>query len=86
MSAIHFSHAEVTSISPYGFWLQVGNEELYLPFCEFPRFEHATIAQICAVHCVSAEHLAWPAIGLDLSLDAVRNPIGSGARNNLSEH
>ena len=86
MSAIHFSHAEVTSISQHGFWLQVGDEELYLPFCEFPQFQHATIAQICQVQCVGAQHLAWPAIGLDLSLETVRNPLGLGSRNSLNEH
>lgn len=86
MNAIRFSHAEVTSIGRHGLWLQVGEEELYLPFCEFPRFEHATIAQICQVQCVSAQHLAWPAIGLDLSLDTLRNPLGPAARNNLGEH
>jgi hypothetical protein len=86
MTAICFSHAEVTSLSQHGFWLQVGEEELYLPFCEFPRFEHATIAQICDVQCASAHHLVWPALGLDLSLETVRNPLGHWACSSLGEH
>lgn len=75
MSAICFSCAEVTSINPHGFWLQFADEELYLPFVEFPDFEHATVAQICRVECVSATRLYWPALDLDLALDSIRNPL-----------
>ena len=75
MRSIQVSHAEVTSLSPHGFWLQCGEEELYLPFVEFPRFEHATVAQICRVQYVSASRLYWPALDLDLTLDAIRNPM-----------
>lgn len=72
---ISFSRAEVTSINQHGFWLQSGEEELYLPFVEFPWFEHATVAQICQVQHVSSGRLYWPALDLDLSLDAIRNPM-----------
>lgn len=75
MSAICFSHAEVTTIHQHGFWLQCGDEELYLPFVEFPLFEHATVAQICRIQCVSSKRLYWPALDLDLSLEAIRNPM-----------
>jgi hypothetical protein len=75
MTAICFSSAEVTSIHRHGFWLQCGEEELYLPFVEFPWFEHATVAQICRVECASATRLYWPALDLDLTLDAIRNPM-----------
>jgi hypothetical protein len=75
MSSICFSYAEVTSIHRLGFWLQFGEEELYLSFVEFPRFEHATVAQICRVECVSSSRLYWPALDLDFSLDAIRNPL-----------
>jgi hypothetical protein len=75
MSAISFSFAEVTSISRQGFWLQFGDEELYLSFVEFPRFEHATVAQITSVVCVSSNRVYWPALDLDLALDSIRNPL-----------
>ena len=78
MSAICFSHAEVTSIDRLGFWLQCGAEELYLPFVELPRFEHANGAQITDVVCPSV--CRWPALDLDLDLppDAIRNPFAGG--------
>jgi hypothetical protein len=75
MAAICFSFAEVTSINRLGFWLQCGDEELYLPFVEFPWFEHATIAQICRIECPSATRLYWPALDLDLTLETIRNPM-----------
>ncbi|MEO7495794.1 MAG: DUF2442 domain-containing protein [Massilia sp.] len=75
MSSICFSYAEITSIHRLGFWLQFGEEELYLSFVEFPPFEHATVAQICRVECVSATRLYWPALDLDYSLDTIRNPL-----------
>lgn len=79
MSAICFSYAEVTSINRLGFWLQFGAEELYLSFVEFPRFEHATIAQITRVACVSSSRLYWPELDLDLALDTIRNPLARDA-------
>jgi hypothetical protein len=75
MSAICFSYAEVTSINKLGFWLQFGAEELYLSFVEFPRFEHATIAQITRVVCPSSSRVYWPELDLDLALDTIRNPL-----------
>lgn len=75
MTVIRISCAQVTSISQHGFWLQCNGEELYLPFVEFPWFEHATIAQICRVQCASASRIYWPDLDLDLTLDAIRFPM-----------
>jgi hypothetical protein len=75
MSAICFSYAEVTSINKLGFWLQFGAEELYLSFDEFPRFQHATVAQITRVVCASSSRVYWPELDLDLALDTIRNPL-----------
>jgi hypothetical protein len=77
MVAICFSTVEVTSIDRRGFWLQYRDEELYLPFVEFPWFEHATVAQICQVECASSSRLYWPALDIDLPLDAIRNPMAA---------
>ncbi|MSQ53194.1 MAG: DUF2442 domain-containing protein, partial [Betaproteobacteria bacterium] len=34
---------EVTNISKHGFWLLLENEELFLPFSEFPWFRDVPI-------------------------------------------
>ncbi len=74
MRPIAMSRAAVSSISPHGFWVEWGGEELYLPFYEFPLFEHATVAQISRIECPSATRLYWPALDVDLTLEAIRNP------------
>jgi hypothetical protein len=77
MAAICFSQVEVTSINRCGFWLQLGDEEFYLPFVEFPQFEHATVAQICHVECPASAHLYWPALDLDLAVETIRDPMAA---------
>lgn len=77
MSDISFSTVEVTTLSPLGFWLEFRDEELYLPFVEFPWFEHATVAQICRVQCPSSTRLYWPDLDVDLSVAAIRNPAAN---------
>lgn len=77
MSDISFSTVEVTTLSPLGFWLEFRDEELYLPFVEFPWFEHATVAQICRVQCPSATRLYWPDLDVDLSVASIRNPAAN---------
>jgi hypothetical protein len=39
------SAAEVTNISKHGFWLLLDEEELLLPFEQFPWFRSATVEQ-----------------------------------------
>jgi hypothetical protein len=68
------SDVEVTNISTYGFWLLIGQREFYLPFTDFPWFRNATIAQITTVELLTARHLYWPALDVDLSVDSVEDP------------
>ena len=77
MPDICLSAVTVTTLSPLGFWLEFQDEELYLPFVEFPWFEHATVAQICNVQCPSSTRLYWPALDVDLSVAAIRNPAAN---------
>ena len=46
MPGTNISAAEVTHVSVHGFWLLLGDEELLLPFPEFPWFRQATIEQL----------------------------------------
>ncbi len=66
--------AEVTNISKNGFWLLLDQEELLVPFAEFPWFRKATVEQICSVEWPSREHLYWPQLDIDLSVASVRSP------------
>ncbi len=68
------SAAEVTNISPHGFWLLVDERELFLPFTEFPWFREASVAAICKVERPRAEHFHWPALDVDLTMDSIPHP------------
>jgi hypothetical protein len=68
------SQVEVTNISQHGFWLLLGDEELFLPFAEFPWFRDAAVGQILRVELPSANHLYWPALDVDLAVESVRHP------------
>ncbi|MCC6868556.1 MAG: DUF2442 domain-containing protein [Burkholderiales bacterium] len=66
--------AEVTNISKHGFWVLLGDEELAVPFAQFPWFERATVGQLADVQRPSANHLYWPQLDVDLSVESIRNP------------
>jgi hypothetical protein len=40
------SQVEVTNVSPHGFWLFVGEQELFVSFKDFPWFKDASIREI----------------------------------------
>ena len=65
---------EVTHVSRHGFWLLLDNEELLVPFADFPWFRHATIDQLLNVERPTADHLYWPQLDVDLSVQSVRDP------------
>lgn len=71
----NISPVEVTNISEHGFWILLsGEEELFLPFSEFPWFKDASVAKICDVELLHSHHLHWPSLDIDLSVNSVRDP------------
>ena len=68
------SLVEVTNISRHGFWLLLNDEELFLPFSEFPWFRDVTVGNILHVELVSANHLYWPDLDVDLAVESIRHP------------
>ncbi|MHB8919806.1 MAG: DUF2442 domain-containing protein [Halothiobacillus sp.] len=68
------SPVEVTNISPYGFWLLFENEELFLPFAQFPWFKAAPVGKISPVELPTPNHLYWPDLAIDLAVESIRFP------------
>ena len=68
------SAPEVTNVSQHGFWLLLGEEELFLPFESFPWFREAPIGKILHVELPSEHQLYWPDLDIDLSVESVRHP------------
>ena len=66
--------AEVTHVSKHGFWLLLGDEELLLPFDQFPWFKQATVEQLTTVEWPTPNHLYWPQLDVDLSVSSIRRP------------
>jgi len=70
----NISKPEVTNISKHGFWMLIGAEELFLPFKEFPWFKNATVQAILKVELHGEDHLHWPDLDVDLTLESIRHP------------
>ena len=70
----NISPVEVTNVSRHGFWVLLGDEELFLPFSEFPWFSDAAIGMILHVELPSPNHLYWPDLDVDLSVESIRHP------------
>ena len=68
------SRAEVTNVSPFGLWLLLDSEELFLSYSNFPWFRDATIGQLGRVEWPSSDHLYWPDLDIDLSVTSIRSP------------
>src|SRR5438874_3756912 len=66
--------AEVTNVSPHGFWLFVGERELLVPFKEFPWFREASVREITNVQLPSPHHLYWPDLDIDLAVESIEHP------------
>ena len=66
--------AEVTNVSQHCLWVLLGDEELAVPFADFPWFKKATIEQLSDVRRPTENHLYWPQLDVDLSVESIRNP------------
>jgi hypothetical protein len=68
------SDVEVTNISKHGFWILLGDEEFFMPFPDFPWFETAAVSAIISVEMVGIEHLYWPDLDVDLTIESIKHP------------
>jgi hypothetical protein len=67
-------HVEVSNLSALGFWLLLGDRELFVPFREFPWFADATVSKILNVQRPQEDHLFWPDLDVDLSVESIEHP------------
>jgi hypothetical protein len=68
------SPTEVTNISKHGFWLYLGDRELFLSFETFPWFESAPVRAILEVERPQPHHLYWPTLDVDLAVESIEHP------------
>ena len=75
MLGTHISPVEVLGLSKHGFWLLLDEEnELFVPFSEFPWFRKASVEQLFHVDRLQPHHLYWPELDIDLHVDSIRHP------------
>lgn len=74
MHGITTSAVEVTHVSKHGFWLLLNEEELLVSFEQFPWFKKASIDQLTDVIWPTLDHLYWPQLDADLSVESIRDP------------
>ncbi len=81
--------AEVTNVSKHGFWLLLGEKERFVAFDHFPWFRNASIAHLLNVKVLSARHLYWPDLDVDIAIESIdhpeRFPLVSKVRSNAPE-
>ncbi len=68
------SNVEVPNVSKHGFWMLVRARELFLPFEDFPWFEDVPILQLLNVQVLHSDHLYWPELDVDLSIEFIEHP------------
>ncbi len=68
------SPIEVTHVSSHGIWLLAHDEELFMPYEDFPWFKKQPIEAILNVDELSPDHYYWPAIDVDLTKEIIKNP------------
>ena len=68
------SAVEVTNVSQHGFWIFIGDREVFASFADFPWFEQATIRDLTTVELPSPHHLYWLELDIDLAVDSLDHP------------
>jgi hypothetical protein len=61
-------------VTPHGFWLLIGERELFVAFRDFPWFKDASIGEITKVGLPGPHHLCWPELDVDLAVESIEHP------------
>ena len=82
------SDVEVTNVSKRGFWILIRNRELFVSFENFPFFKDTPTRHILNVECPGPDHLRWPDLDVDLSVESIEHPdifplVSRGQRSRL---
>jgi len=68
------SGPEVTDVTRAGFRLLLAGREHFLSFQDFPWFKSAPAWKIRKVEQFGADHLHWPELEIDLSVESIDHP------------
>lgn len=68
------SAAQVTNVSRWGFWLLLGERELFVSFEMLPKFREVPIGKLVDVTIPHPGHLYWPELDENLGIDSIKHP------------
>jgi hypothetical protein len=68
------SAVEVSHISPHGIWLLLAEREMFLSYKDFPWFKDASVSAVLNVQLPQPQHLYWPDLDIDLSVESIEHP------------
>ena len=71
---LNTSAVEVTHVSSYGIWILTDDNELFMPYDEFPWFKDQPLKNVLNVQEQSPGHFYWPEIDVDLTEEIIRHP------------
>jgi hypothetical protein len=78
------SATKVGATSSRGFWLHLGEVRHFLAFTRYPWFRGAPRAALANVTRPSRDHLYWPALDVDLSVESLVHPERFPLRSKLA--
>jgi hypothetical protein len=68
------STVELTRVADDGVAIRVDGRELFLRFDQFPWFRYASTEQIACIERLGTEHLRWPRLEVDLTIESIEHP------------
>ncbi len=66
--------AEITNISPFGFWVLLDDEEFFIDFKQYPSFFNAKISEINDFTIDAMGNFHWGSLDVDIEKDAIEHP------------
>ncbi len=65
---------DMINISLFGIWILCNNSEYFLSFEDFPMFRKSSIEDLFDCKMLSANHIYWESLDIDLTLEMIENP------------
>ncbi len=66
--------AEITNISPFGFWVLLDDEEFFIDFKLYPSFYNAKISEMNDFTIDAMGNFHWESLDVDIEKDAIEHP------------
>jgi hypothetical protein len=68
------SELEVSTRTNRGVWFVLDGRRVFAAFQDFPWFRKATLAELRRIERPTPSHLYWPALDVDLEIEALEHP------------